>query len=130
MKLSFLILVGAIVAPQVGLACGNEFYAAYEMTRHKQVQENPAAFRAHVQNALAQCEHLMELRKEEKKSDALEAAYLANQKNCEDMNETMKGYSEQEMAHTFCQFTAMRTYGWSVLAQALREEDKARKLTQ
>lgn len=130
MKLSLWILVGAIVTPQVGLACGNEFNTAYEMTRHHKVQEDPIAFQSQVHTALAQCDHLIELRKEEKKSDALDTAYQANLQNCEDMYTTMKGYNEQEMAHTFCQFTAMRTYGWSVLAQALREEDKVRQLTQ
>ncbi len=117
--------MGAIVvAPQLVFACGNDFNAAYEMTKHGGVQENPMLFIHQVKDALKQCDHLIELRKEEKRSDDLDSSYLANRKNCEEMNKEMNGYNEQDMAVTFCFYTAEKAYGWGVMAQNLRNELK------
>ena len=118
-KFSVLALsLASLAFPAITYACGMEFYAAYDMQSNQQIASNPNAFTKQVQVALEQCAERVTYRSTHGESNALDAAFEANRKNCGEMGKAMEAAKiEASLPVAFCLFSAMQNYAWSILVE-------------
>jgi hypothetical protein len=117
LKLSLGVALTLMLSTHASLACGNDFNTAYLMWRNHEIQAKPVAFEQQVTAALNQCDYRIQVRNETHESNELDAAFVADRKNCEEMAEAMTDGNENKLATAFCLYAAIRTYGWSLMAE-------------